>query len=103
VHQRPVRPGWASQLILDLAGTPERNEANVITALSNDEAFAGALVFDEFRQETMVNRALPWDEDAASPPAMGRCRRRAVRRVASASRDQRRTYRRQPQRHRSRP
>jgi len=68
VHQRPVRPGWASQLILDLAGTPERNEANVITALSNDEAFAGALVFDEFRQETMVNRALPWDEDAARLP-----------------------------------
>jgi predicted P-loop ATPase len=68
VHQRPVRPRWASQLILDLAGTPERNEANVITALSNDEAFAGALVFDEFRQETMVNRVLPWDEDAARLP-----------------------------------
>jgi putative DNA primase/helicase len=68
VHQRPVRPGWASQLILDLAGTPERNEANVITALSNDEAFAGALVFDEFRQETMINRTLPWDDDAARLP-----------------------------------
>ncbi len=68
VHQRPVRPGWASQLILDLAGTPERNEANVITALSNDEAFAGALVFDEFRQETMVNRTLPWDDDATRLP-----------------------------------
>ena len=68
VHQRPVRPRWASQLRLDLAGTPERNEANVITALSNDEAFAGALVFDEFRQETMVNRALPWDEAAARLP-----------------------------------
>ena len=66
-HRRhpPARrsgPRWASQLRLDLAGTPERNEANVITALSSDEAFAGALVFDEFRQEIMVARPLPWDE-----------------------------------------
>ena len=29
----------------------------MITALSNDEAFAGALVFDEFRQEILVTRA----------------------------------------------
>ena len=56
-HHRPIRPRWANQLRLDLAGTPERNEANVITALSYDEAFAGALVFDEFRQEIMVARA----------------------------------------------
>lgn len=62
IHHRPIRPRWASQLILDLAGTPERNEANVITALSNDVAFAGALIFDEFRQEILVNRPLPWDE-----------------------------------------
>ncbi len=68
IHQHPIRPRWASQLRLDLAGTPERNEANVITALSSDEAFAGALVFDEFRQETMVNRALPWDDDAVKLP-----------------------------------
>ncbi|MBN9023006.1 MAG: toprim domain-containing protein, partial [Rhizobiales bacterium] len=68
IHQRPIRPRWANQLRLDLAGTPERNEANVITALSNDEAFAGALVFDEFRQETMVNRALPWGDDASRLP-----------------------------------
>ena len=33
-----------------------------------DEAFAGTLVFDEFRQEIMVTRPLPWDEaDAALP------------------------------------
>ena len=38
IHHRPIRPRWARQLRLDLAGTPERNEANVITALSNDEA-----------------------------------------------------------------
>ena len=62
IHRSPVRPRWASQLLQDLAGTPERNEANVITALSNDEAFAGALVFDEFRQEILVARPLPWDE-----------------------------------------
>jgi predicted P-loop ATPase len=66
IHHRPARPRWTSQLRLDLAGTPERNEANVITALSNDEAFAGALVFDEFRQEVLVTRALPWD--ARQPP-----------------------------------
>jgi predicted P-loop ATPase len=61
IHHRPVRPPWASQLRLDLSGTPERNEANVITALANDEAFAGALVFDEFRQELLVARPLPWE------------------------------------------
>ena len=68
IHHRPIRPRWANQLRLDLAGTPERNEANVITALSNDEAFAGALVFDEFRQEILVNRKLPWDEPTAIIP-----------------------------------
>jgi putative DNA primase/helicase len=51
VHRQPQRPRWANQLHLDLTGTPERNEANVVIALSNDEAFAGTLVFDEFRQE----------------------------------------------------
>lgn len=61
IHERAPRPRWASQLRLDLAGTPERNEANVITALSNDEAFAGALAFDEFRREILVTRQLPWD------------------------------------------
>lgn len=68
IHRQPTRPRWASQLRLDLAGTPERNEANVITALSNDEAFAGALVFDDFRQEILVTRNLPWDEAAATLP-----------------------------------
>ncbi len=68
IHLRPSRPRWANQLRMDLAGTPERNEANVITALSNDEAFAGVLVFDEFRQEIMVARALPWDESLATLP-----------------------------------
>lgn len=66
IHQRPSRPRWANQLRLDLAGTPERNEANVITALSCDEVFAGALVFDEFRQEIIVNRSLPWDAQPAA-------------------------------------
>jgi len=68
VHHRPVRPAWASQLRLDLAGTPERNEANVITALANDPAFAGALAFDEFRQEVVVARRLPWDEAGMNLP-----------------------------------
>ena len=68
IHHRPIRPRWANQLRLDLVGTPERNEANVITALSNDEAFAGALVFDEFRQEVLVTRPLPWEEQAPTLP-----------------------------------
>jgi putative DNA primase/helicase len=67
IHRQPMRPRWASQLRLDLAGTPERNEANVITALCNDEAFAGALVFDEFRQEILVIRELPWEHPCSLP------------------------------------
>jgi predicted P-loop ATPase len=68
IHHRPSRPRWASQLRLDLAGRPERNGANVITALSCDEAFAGTLVFDEFRQEIMVARRLPWDDQLIALP-----------------------------------
>ena len=68
IHHAPIRPRWACQLRLDLTGTPERNEANVITALSNDEAFAGALLFDEFRQEVLVGRPLPWDSAAHWEP-----------------------------------
>ena len=67
IHHRPIRPRWANLLRLDLAGTPERNEANVITALSNDEAFTGAVVFDEFRQEILIARALPWDQHRVLP------------------------------------
>ncbi|MEW5727681.1 MAG: toprim domain-containing protein, partial [Pseudomonadota bacterium] len=62
-----VRPAWFGQLRTGADGSPERNEANVITALSHDEAFPGALVFDEFRQEIVVNRPLPWDDQAPIP------------------------------------
>ena len=61
VNQAPIRKGWSSLLRLDVSGTPERNEANVLTALSGDAAFAGALVFDEFSQEIVITRGLPWD------------------------------------------
>lgn len=61
VRRAPVRPPWASLLRIDAGGAPERNEANVITALSLDAAFTGALMFDEFSQEIIVARALPWD------------------------------------------
>lgn len=72
VHQAPVRPRWSSLLRLDVNGTPERNEANVITALSFDAAFAGALVLDEFAQEIVVTRALPWDAaDIVHPRSWG--------------------------------
>ena len=84
IHHRPIRPRWANQLRLDLAGTPERNEANVITALSNDEAFAGA---------RGVRRVPPGDSDRASAAlgpaqcpaaAVERCGRCALRRMAAA-------------------
>jgi predicted P-loop ATPase len=68
VARPAMRPSWTGRLRLDLTGTPERNEANVITALSSDEAFAGALVFDEFRQEIVVNRPLPWDDGSIEIP-----------------------------------
>ena len=68
VHGTILRPRWAGRLRLDLSGTPERNEANVITALTSDEAFAGAFVFDEFRQEIMVARQLPWSDAAEKLP-----------------------------------
>ena len=70
LSHRAIRPAWSHKLRLDLAGQPERNEANVITALSCDEAFAGAIVFDEFRQEIVVD-----------PAACRGTRRRAARPV----------------------
>jgi len=72
VNQPRTQPRWAALLRLDPGGTPERNEANVITALSLDAAFAGALVFDEFAQEILVTRALPWEAaETALPRAWG--------------------------------
>ncbi len=72
VNLAPIRPRWAALLRLEPGGAPERNEANVITALSLDAAFAGTLVFDEFAQEILVTRALPWEPaDSALPRAWG--------------------------------
>ena len=67
VDRDPVAPVWTKQLRQDLFGQMERNEANVITALSNDPAFAGAIVFDEFRQECMVMKPLPWWKRESMP------------------------------------
>ncbi|MGP6089772.1 VapE domain-containing protein [Antarctobacter jejuensis] len=63
-----VRPAWAHRLRLDLSGTPERNEANVIIALNSDPDFAGTIAFDEFRQEVVTLRPLPWDAPDAECP-----------------------------------
>lgn len=60
-HARIARPPWFNRLRQDLAGTPERNEANVIIALSSDAIFAGVLAFDDFAQEIVVRQPLPWD------------------------------------------
>ena len=60
-HARIAKPAWFNRLRQDLAGTPERNEANVIIALTSDIAFAGVLAFDDFSQEIVVRQPLPWD------------------------------------------
>lgn len=52
-NARIPKPHWFGRLCQDLAGTPERNEANVIIALSSDAAFAGVLAFDDFAQGTI--------------------------------------------------
>jgi len=59
---RPSRALWASRLQTDLSGMPERNEANVMVALDSDPAFAGTIVFDQFKMQITVTRPLPWDE-----------------------------------------
>ena len=46
-HAPIPKPTWFRRLRLDLAGAPERNEANVIVALTSDPAFAGVLAFDD--------------------------------------------------------
>ena len=65
-HARIAKPAWFNRLRQDLVGTPERNEANVIIALTSDIAFAGVLTFDDFSQEIVVRQPLPWDT-ATSP------------------------------------
>ena len=63
-----ARPRWYGRLRMDLAGAPERHEANVIIALASDEAFAGAIIYNEFRQEICVTRPMPWDGKADPCP-----------------------------------
>lgn len=58
---RISKPAWYNRLRQDMAGTPERNEANVIIALTSDIAFAGVLAFDDFAQAIVVRQPLPWD------------------------------------------
>ena len=65
---RIARPAWFGRLCQDLSGTPERNEANVIIALSSDPVFAGLLAFDEFAQSIVVRQPLPWDDPAIRFP-----------------------------------
>lgn len=60
-HSRIAKPVWFNRLRQDLVGMPERNEANVIIALTSDVAFAGVLAFDDFSQEIVVRQPLPWD------------------------------------------
>jgi putative DNA primase/helicase len=63
VNSRARRTGWASQLTTDSSGAPERNEGNVLIALENDPAFAGAIAYNSFKKEAQVVGALPWDNE----------------------------------------
>jgi len=65
-NARIAKPAWFNRLRQDMAGTPERNEANVIIALTSDAAFAGVLAFDDFAQSIVVRQPLPW-ESATGP------------------------------------
>jgi predicted P-loop ATPase len=67
-NARIPQPVWFGRLRLDLSGTPERNEANVMIALNSDPAYAGALAFDEFAQEIVVRQPLPWDRVETTLP-----------------------------------
>ena len=60
-NARIAKPAWFNRLRQDMAGTPERNEANVIIALTSDVAFAGVLAFDDFAQAIVVRQPLPWN------------------------------------------
>ena len=63
-----ARPRWFGRLRMDLAGTPERHEANVIIALTSEPLFSGVLAFDEFAQAIVVRRPLPWDRPGVTLP-----------------------------------
>jgi predicted P-loop ATPase len=67
-NARIAKPAWYNRLRQDMAGTPERNEANVIIALTSDVAFAGVLAFDDFAQAIVVRQPLPWGGATGSFP-----------------------------------
>lgn len=52
---------WADGLIIGRGDRPKANLANAALPMRSAPEFAGALAFDEFRLEVVVERALPWD------------------------------------------
>lgn len=62
-------PTWQGQIRRNMFGQPERNEANAIIALKGDAAFSGAIIFDEFRQEILVTKPMPWEVGSKLPRA----------------------------------
>ena len=104
IRTRPSsRPRWFGRLRLDLAGTPERNEANVITALTSTRPSPAPWSSTSSPGDRRTPAAALGQPGCHLPAAMERCRRRALRRMAAAARDQRRARRGQPQRRRRRP
>lgn len=68
IERSAARPPWHAMLRKDVFGVPERNESSVITGLTNDPAFAGAIGVDEFQLEIVVLKPLPWDTAAKRVP-----------------------------------
>ncbi|HEV2156351.1 virulence-associated E family protein [Bradyrhizobium sp.] len=59
---------WRKQLILSPSGAPKPLLANSITALRDCPAWEGALSFDAFGMQTMLDRAPPWQIDTGWDP-----------------------------------
>jgi putative DNA primase/helicase len=60
-------PLWWPNLILNGKGAPRAIEFNGDIALRGDPAFANAIRFDFFRNQTMVAAPLPWDPNTVVP------------------------------------
>src|SRR5271169_6721041 len=63
-HEQAYRRGDLARynLISTSKGAPKPLLANAITALQEAPAWFNVLAFDEFRYETVINEAPPWDK-----------------------------------------
>lgn len=54
---------WAKNLLLSASGAPKPLLANAITALRDCPSWQGALSYDAFSMQTVLERAPPWEMD----------------------------------------